>query len=93
MVMNKKLDNSQTEQDQPSFAADLLVTAWIVVVAVAYYGPVINPGLGRMATILAPAYALMVLLSVLSIALRFSNRRNERSGRAASNRKSGQVSR
>jgi len=87
--MNKKQDNPRTEAKPFGIGSDLLLTAWILVIAVAYYGPVIDPGLGRDATVLAPVYALMVLLSVLSLFMRYSRRQQERRGGATSIRKSG----
>jgi hypothetical protein len=59
-------------QDPPlSVAADLIMTLWIILVSVAYFGAAIDPRLGHIAMLLSSAYAIMLLISVLSLALRF----------------------
>jgi uncharacterized protein (DUF2062 family) len=75
--MNKKRDNKVSEAESTGIGSDIIVTAWILLVAVTYFGPVIRPSLGKDAVVFAPIYALMVILSVLSLFLRFSRRQRE----------------
>jgi hypothetical protein len=67
------------EQRYFGLGADLIMTVWIIVVAVAYYAGLLDPEFGRIASGLTSVYALMLLTSVVSIALRYL-RRKEPSG-------------
>jgi hypothetical protein len=86
--MKKKPETEDSSTVRMKSATDLLLTLWVLLTAVAYYGPVIDPALSRSATVLAPVYALMVLLSVLSISLKYSRSRDKRRSDEFSARKS-----
>jgi len=74
--MKKSQNNPNVVTPPRDLANDVIMTLWIVLVAFAYYAPVISPKFSRDATVLAPAYALMVIISVISLAVRNSRGRD-----------------
>ena len=60
--------------EKPPFWADLLLTLWVLVVGVIYFGGYFVPAIGALTLNASAFYALMVLVSVLVLALRFLHR-------------------
>ena len=54
---------------KPSVIVDLLVTAWIVFVAVMYYGGYVSPAIGAFTGIAGSLYAVVLLVAVAVLAL------------------------
>lgn len=54
--------------------ADLLLTAWVVVVAIIFFGPLFVPMIGLWTTGASLLYLLMIVASAAIIALRFVRR-------------------
>ena len=63
--------------DKPTQWLDLLLTAWIVVIGVVYFGGYFIPAIGALTTNVAAFYALMVIVSVFVLTTRHL-RRNEK---------------
>jgi|GEM_PF-3703952 hypothetical protein len=86
--MNKTQNKPGFEARSLSFGSDIIMTAWIILVGIAYFGPVFDPRLSRDAMVISPVYALMVLLSVLSLYIRCSRSYQQRQGSGKSHNKS-----
>ncbi len=56
---------------KPPLWADILLTLWVIVVGVFYFGGFFFPAIGGRTAVGAAFYALMIFVSVLTLALRF----------------------
>ena len=64
--------------NKPPLWADLLLTAWVLAVAVFFFGGYLLPAqIGVYTSAGAGLYALMLLVSVGTLALRYLNRSSE----------------
>lgn len=59
---------------KPPLWADILLTVWVLVVGVIYFGGYFVPAIGALTPNASAFYALMVLVSVLVLALRYLRR-------------------
>lgn len=60
--------------DKPPAWTEVLLTLWVVVVGVFYFGGYFVPAIGRLTWLGSLFYAGMVLLSALVLALRYLHR-------------------
>ncbi len=63
--------------DKPAAWADALLTLWVVVVGVVYFGGLFVPALGALTGNFAAFYALMVLVGALTLAQKFLHPNHE----------------
>ena len=61
-------------EDKPAIWVDLLLSAWVVVVGVVYYGGYFVPIIGAFTANASAIYALILLISVVAIADRYLRR-------------------
>lgn len=60
--------------EKPPIWADGLLTVWVIVVGVTYFGGYFLPALGALTASLAAVYGLLLLASAATLALRFLRR-------------------
>jgi len=53
---------------KPSIIVDLLVAAWVVFVAVIYYGGYFSPAIGVLTGVGSSVYGVVLLLAVIAVA-------------------------
>lgn len=56
---------------KPAVWADALLTLWVLVVGVVYFGGLFVPAIGALTTNFAAFYAMMVLAGALTLARKF----------------------
>jgi len=57
--------------EKPAWWADALLTLWVVVVGVVYFGGLFVPAIGALTGNFAAFYAIMVLVGALTLAQKF----------------------
>ncbi len=72
--MPKKPTPEKQSSGKPPLWADLLLTLWVLVVGVVYLGGYFVPAIGALTPNASAFYALMVFVSVLTLALRYLRR-------------------
>ncbi len=60
--------------EKPPVWADGLLTVWVIVVGVTYFGGYFLPALGALTASLAAVYGLLLLASAVALAQRFLGR-------------------
>ena len=60
--------------NKPTWGADLLLTVWVIMVAVIFFGPLLDPLLGLWTTTASLAYLLLVVAAAATLTLRFLRR-------------------
>ena len=60
--------------DKPPVWADLLLTVWVLVVAVIFFGVYADPHIGLWTDTASAFYVLMVLVSAVALAVRYLGR-------------------
>jgi hypothetical protein len=80
---HSKPQNMRHPNDVPQ---DIIATGWIMVVATAYYGPLLYPQLLNEEGIFTKIYAAMVIVSTLSITINYLRRRRSLVGKTDNNR-------
>ncbi len=69
--------------EKPAGWADALLTLWVVVVGVIYFGGLFVPAIGALTGNFAAFYALLVLVSALALAQKFLHPTHEDSPKDA----------
>ncbi len=59
---------------RPPLWSDLLLTVWVIVVGVVYFGGYFVPTIGALTPNVSVVYALMVLVSALMLTMRYLRR-------------------
>lgn len=65
------IPNNGEASCKPPRWADLLLTVWVIMVGVFYFGGFFFPAIGGRTAVGAAFYAVMIFVSVLTLALRF----------------------